>query len=145
MHRQPAFFSVSLVAWRIFLYAGLIFACVVLQASYLGLTSGLGFGFSNRDTPPAGKNPFGHRIDRTIENLKEGGMMYLPLAILAVMLETTNPWVQGAALTTMISRLLYVPIYLAGIPLLRTLVWTPGLFAIPAMGYGIWLGLGPSA
>lgn len=132
----------SLVAWSILTYALLIFACVVLQPTRLALTGGMKYGLSNRDTVPPEKSAFAHRIDRTLGNLKEGGAMYLPLALLAVALDASNPWVHYAALATMISRALYVPIYLAGVPVVRTLVWTPSLLAVPAMAYGIWLGAG---
>ena len=63
--------------------------------------------------------------------------MYMPLALLAVSLGVSNEWTSGAALLTIISRLVYVPVFYLGIPVARTLVWLPSFFAIPALAIGI--------
>ena len=86
--------------------------------------------------------PFGRRVDRTLANLKEGAIIYLPLAVMAVALEISNTWTVVAAVTTIISRMLYVPIFFSGIPVLRTLIWAPSFVAIPIMAWGILAGLG---
>lgn len=130
----------TLEAQSILLYTLLIFGAVAVQAGYAASNAGTTFGFSNREVPQPGMGPAGHRIDRTLGNLKEGAIMYLPLALLAVCLDISNGWTSGAALVTILSRLIYVPIFYLGIPVLRTLVWAPGFFAIPAFAVGILLG-----
>ena len=78
----------TLEALSILVNAILISSAVAVQASYAaltaGLTAGLTFGFSNRDGAQPGRGPAGARIDKTLGNLKEGAIMYLPLALLAV-------------------------------------------------------------
>ena len=125
----------------IVIYALLIFAVVVVQASYAARTAGPAFGFSNRDQSQPDMGPFGHRIDKTLGNLKEGALMYLPLALLAVGLEISNDWTAGAALVTIVSRLLYVPIFFFGISIVRTLIWAPSFLAVPALAVGIVIGI----
>lgn len=69
--------------------------------------------------------------------------MYLPLALLAVSLDISNGWTYSAALLTIISRLLYVPIFVLGIRTIRTIVWIPSFAAVPLMSVGIMLGAAP--
>ena len=132
----------TIEALSILVYALLLFAVIATQAAYAGITAGNDFGFSNRDDPQPGLGPFGRRVNKTLANLKEGAIVYLPLALTAVALEVSNTWTLVAAVTTIISRALYVPIFLAGIPVLRTLLWTPSFVAIPLMAWGIATGLG---
>lgn len=132
----------TIEALSILIYVLLLFAVVATQATYAGITAGNDFGFSNRDDPQPGLGPFGRRVNKTLANLKEGAIIYLPLAVMAVALDVSNTWTIVAAVTTIISRVLYVPIYFAGIPVLRTLIWAPGFVAIPLMAWGIMAGLG---
>ena len=48
--------------------------------------------------------------------------MYLPLALVSVSLEISNEWTHGAAFVMILSRLIYVPVFVLGIPVARTLV-----------------------
>jgi uncharacterized MAPEG superfamily protein len=130
----------TLEALSILIYALLIFGAVAVQATYAALTAGLAFGFSNRDGAQPGMGPAGLRIDKTLGNLKEGATMYLPLALLAVSLDISNAWTWGAALVTIVSRLIYAPVFYLGIPVMRTLVWGPSFAAIPAIAFGIIVG-----
>jgi uncharacterized MAPEG superfamily protein len=66
--------------------------------------------------------------------------MYLPLAVSVVALDISNGWTYFATLATILSRLLYVPLYLLGISTLQTFVWAPSFLAIPAMAIGIIVG-----
>lgn len=126
----------SVEALSIVVYALLAFGAVAVQASYLSLTAGVPFGFSNREDAPPEKGPAGQRIDKTLANLKEGAVMYLPLALLAVGLDISNGWTSGAAVVAIVSILLYVPIFYLGIPVVRTLVWAPGFLSIPVLAVG---------
>lgn len=130
----------TLEALSIVIYAILIFGAVAVQASYAAVTAGLAFGFSNRESAQPGMGPAGARIDKALGNLKEGAVMYLPLALLAVSLDISNSWTWGAALVTILSRLVYVPVFYLGIPVMRTLVWVPSFAAIPALAVGIVVG-----
>jgi uncharacterized MAPEG superfamily protein len=130
----------TLEALSILIYALLIFGVVTLQAGYAALTAGLAFGFSNRMDPQPGMGPFGDRINRTPGNLKEGAIMYFPLAIMAVVFDISNGWTYHAVFATILSRLIYIPIYLLGVTTLRTIVWSPSFIAIPVMALGIAIG-----
>ena len=128
-------------AWSIVIYGLLIFLVVAFQGGYQSATETTEFGFSNRETPSPNKGAMGHRIDRTLDNLKEGALMYVPLALLAVHFGISNSFTFYAALMTIMSRIAYVPIYVFGVTTIRTFVWAPSFLAIPLLVYGIFLGL----
>ena len=130
----------TLEALSIVIYAFLIFAAILVQALYSSRTAGPAYGISNREGDPPGMGAAGLRIDRTLANLKVGAIMYLPLALLAVSMDISNGWTSGAALLTIASRLIYVPLFYLGIPVVRTLVWAPSFVAIPVLAAGILIG-----
>jgi uncharacterized MAPEG superfamily protein len=130
----------TLEAFSILLYALLIFGAVAVQATHSARTAGPAYGFSNREGAPPGMGAAGLRIDKALANLKEGAVMYLPLALLAVSLDISNAWTWGAAVLTIVSRLIYVPVFYLGNPVVRTLVWAPSFVAIPVLAVGIMIG-----
>jgi len=126
----------------VLVYVGLLFVTMLIQATYSSRTAGIAYNLSNHDKPQPNKRPVGIRIDNTLNNLKEGALMFLPLALLVIHLDISNAWTYYAALATIISRVLYVPIYIAGIEKIRTIIFVPSLLAIPALAFGLFLGFG---
>ena len=61
----------------------------------------------------------------TVENL----VVFAPLAIAVVVLEVGDGLTAGAAMVFFFARLAYYPIYLAGLPLVRTLAFLAGVGA----------------
>lgn len=127
--------------WSVIVYVALLFMVVVVQASVLTKNAGAAYNLSNRTGQRADKTDFETRVDNALGNLKEGAVMFLPLMLLAILFEITNDWVYFAALLTIISRLLYVPVYFIGIEKIRTLIFLPSLLAIPLLLVGIVTGL----
>lgn len=82
----------TLEAHGIPVYSFLIFGALAVQSTCSALTAGPAFGFSNREGAPPSTQATGLRIDKTPGNLKEGAIMYLPLALLAVNLDISNGW-----------------------------------------------------
>ena len=85
-------------------------------------------GARDEDLPPLGFLPA--RLERAQDNFLET----LPLAIIAlfgvVLADKTNAQTAIAAWVWLGARVLYLPLYWAGIPLVRTLVWGVGLLAL---------------
>ena len=97
------------------------------------LKEGILYAAGARDEPATDSILLG-RARRAHENLKEPIWLFLALAILT-MLPETGPTAQattGAALYV-IARVAYLPIYLAGIPWIRTLTFLAGLFGLILM------------
>jgi len=93
--------------------------------------NGMMVAFGNRESVvvPLG---IGGRADRAAKNMIEGMAMFLAL-VLAASIAGKAPQAAFGATVFFWARLVYWPVYLAGIPFLRTLVWLVsivGLFLI---------------
>jgi uncharacterized MAPEG superfamily protein len=88
----------------------------------------------NRDKQPE-DSLIAARLNRAKNNMMEALPLFLGLAMLALVKGgNTAPAVHGAT-TFLVARVVYVPIYAAGIPVVRSLVWLAG------MGGMLWMAL----
>jgi uncharacterized MAPEG superfamily protein len=123
------------VLWHVVCLAGVTWLSV-LMASLIrakGWTfPGLVYAMGNRDNPPPATALAG-RADRTAKNNLENFVLFLALAMVTHV-ANANP--ERATLGADIffwSRLAFVVVYYAGIPYLRTLVWTAGSVGLVIM------------
>ena len=65
----------------------------------------------------------GQRAARALANMQEAMPVFLGLALLNLMVAPEATMANTGALVFLIARTLYVAIYIAGIPVVRTLVW----------------------
>lgn len=63
------------------------------------------------------------RLHRAHRNLLESLPLFAALVLIAVVIEKTNDLTAIGAHTFFWARVLYVPVYAAGIPWFRTLIW----------------------
>ena len=81
-----------------------------------------------RDNPPE-TGVLGARSERALRNSEEALLVFLPLALLA------QP-VEGALLGAQIfvlARIAYVPVYIIGVPVLRSVIWAVGVVGLVLM------------
>ena len=109
----------------------IILLVLALYAVQLFLQETARFRFSlwdimgNRDKPPEMSVVAG-RLDRAKNNMLEALPLFLALALLALVKSGgTSETVQGA-LIFLVARVAYVPAYVSGIPILRSLIWLVG-------------------
>ena len=74
----------------------------------------------------------GERAARALANMHEALPVFLALALLNLIVGTAGMAVTGATLF-LIARVAYVAIYVAGVPVLRTLVWGLGWVGLALM------------
>ncbi|WP_084397707.1 MAPEG family protein [Henriciella aquimarina] len=107
----------------------ILLVLIAVQASSTILVNGLKWGFSARDVP-AREDAFSGRAKRALNNHIEGLLLF-GFSILMIEVSDLN-----SSLTTMggalyfWARLAYAPVYLIGIPVLRTLIWAVSLIGI---------------
>ncbi len=106
----------------------LVLALYVVQL-FLQETARFGFNLwaimGNRDTPPE-MSVVASRLDRAKNNMLEALPLFLALALLALVKSGgTSEAVQGAMIF-LFARVAYVPAYVSGIPILRSLIWLVG-------------------
>ena len=91
---------------------------------------GLDIGLGNRDNLNDA-TPMGGRAERAAKNSVEAAVFFLPLALIANAAGLDAEVLLGAQIAFW-ARIAYVPIYIAGIKYLRSLVWIVGV-----VGYGM--------
>lgn len=103
---------------------------------FLQETSRFGFDLwgimGNRDNLPEMSVVAG-RLDRAKNNMLEALPIFLALALLALIKGGAQTEVAHAALIFLIARVVYVPAYVSGIPILRSLVWLVGVVSLVMM------------
>lgn len=113
----------------------LVLALYMVQI-FLQETSRFGFDLrgilGNRDNPPE-LSVISGRLDRAKNNMMESLPIFLALALLALFKGVNQGEESRAALVFLVARILYVPAYVSGIPLLRSAVWLTGVAALVTM------------
>ena len=87
-------------------------------------------GLGNRDNLQEA-TPMGGRAERAAKNSIEAAVFFIPLALIANAAGLDAEVMLGAQVAFW-ARIAYVPIYIAGIKYLRSLVWIVGV-----VGYGM--------
>ena len=92
---------------------------------------GMGVAFGNRDDLPE-PTPLSGRADRAAKNMLEGMLLFVAVMLAAQMAGVAGPRVALGAQLFFWARLVYFPVYLAGIAYIRTAVW-----AVSIIGLGV--------
>ena len=103
----------------------------ILIAATLGTQQrGLKWNASARDGIPPPLTGIAGRVDRASHNFLET-FVFFAAAVLAVMItQKTNPSTALGVQIYFWARVAYLPVYAAGIPYLRTLVWAVSLYGL---------------
>jgi uncharacterized MAPEG superfamily protein len=75
----------------------------------------------------------GRRAVRALANMQEGLPVFITLALLNLVVTPGAPLALTGAWVFLVARVLDVAIYLAGVPVLRTLCWMAGLVGLAMM------------
>lgn len=96
---------------------------LVIATSLVTRDQGLAYNISPRDKAPPPVGPLAARMQRAFGNFRET-FVYFAVAVLVVtLLNKTNTTTALGAQLYFWARLVYVPVYAAGIPVARTLIW----------------------
>jgi uncharacterized MAPEG superfamily protein len=113
--------DLQLVAYAIVLTWVMVFAAAMLR-SRAWTPAGMKVAFGNRhDVPPP--TPVVERADRAAKNMVENLPLFIGLVAVAHLGNRYNARVELGAHLFFWARVAYWPIYLVGIPYVRTLVW----------------------
>ncbi len=116
----------------------IILLVLMLYMAQLFLQETSRFGFDmwgivgNRDNLPEMSVVAG-RLDRAKNNMLEALPIFLALALLALVKGGDTSEVAHAALIFLIARVVYVPAYVSGVPMLRSFVWLVGVASLVMM------------
>jgi uncharacterized MAPEG superfamily protein len=119
-----------LVAWSVVLLVVQICLQGMLATRELG--SGWNAGPRDGDKQPEGK--LAGRAARASKNLQETYPAFIGLALALAIVGDPSGWGLTGAWVWLACRILYIPLYLAGIPYIRSLVWLGSLAGLVLMG-----------
>ena len=126
--------EIKWLAWSIVL--GL--AYVLIAATLATQQRGLKWNASNRDGAAVPLTGAAARAARASSNFLET-FPFFAAAVLAVVLTKVNtPHTATGAAIYFWGRLAYLPIYIAGIPYVRTLVWAVSFWGLLQVLEGLW-------
>ncbi len=104
---------------------------ILLPAMLRNLETGIAYNAGARDRPASA--PVGTltaRLQRAQHNLFETLPLFAAAILIAHVAERTGALTYWGAVLYLAARVLYVPLYAAGIPFIRSLVWTVGLVGL---------------
>lgn len=125
-------FELQAVVWTTVILAGLI----GFQGGLVPVYQGFAWGLGNRDEARA-KTDLQSRTARTVSNHIEGMMVFVPLALVVVISDLSSTLTVWGAGLYLLGRVLFAPLYLIGIPYLRSLVWGVSLVGILMIGFEV--------
>ncbi|WP_199099168.1 MAPEG family protein [Dyella sp. ASV21] len=118
--------ELKLLGWSILL--GLVY---VMVAATLGSQQrGLKWNASNREGEPRALTGAGGRADRASRNFLETFVFFAAAVLAVVLAQRSNATTALGVQLYFWARLIYLPIYVIGIPYLRTLVWAVSMAGI---------------
>ena len=118
--------ELTILAWTLVL----ALVQVLLPAVLRNRETGIGYNASPRDEPGAPVGKLAGRLMRAQSNLFETLPVFAAAILIAHVASRENALTQWGAWLYLIARIVYVPLYAAGIPYIRSLVWTVSLAGI---------------
>ena len=101
----------------------LLFAHISLQGMLATRERGSAWNAGPRDGVMPALSPLAGRADRALANFKETYPAFIAAVLVVVVSGRMGGWSEAGAWLWLIARLVYIPLYLAGIPYIRSLVW----------------------
>jgi uncharacterized MAPEG superfamily protein len=98
-------------------------------------------GPRDEDKPVTGKAA---RLERAFRNYMETFPLFAAAVIAAMTVEKTGMLTWWGALIYVAARIIYVPLYVLGVPGLRTLVWFISIFGLLAVTIALFIPNGAS-
>lgn len=91
---------------------------------------GMPYSLGPRDVPGPALALLTERLRRAFHNFRETFVYFAVSVLVVTMLNRTNATTALGAQIYFWARLVYVPVYAAGVPLVRTLVWTASIVGL---------------
>ncbi|MYZ49294.1 MAPEG family protein [Propylenella binzhouense] len=125
--------ELSLLGWSVLL----LLVHITVQAVAVTRETGRDYNVGPRDEPHAAQKPLTGRSERALRNFLETYPAFVGLALaLAVSGEAGGAGAVGAHVWFW-SRIVYLPLYLAGIPYFRSFVWTVSVAGLLVMLFAL--------
>ena len=111
----------------------LLLVHIAAQVVSLTLERGAAWNAGPRDQGNAPHGRLAGRADRALRNFQETFPAFVLLAVMLMVLQRADGVGLLGALIWLVARGVYLPLYLTGVPYLRTLVWLVSLAGLSLM------------
>lgn len=108
-------------------------AYVLIAAAFSTWQRGLPWNAGNRDGEPKPLNKYAARADRANRNFLETFAFFAAATLAVVAMHKTGTQTTIGAQIYFWARVAYLPVYVIGIPYLRTAIWIASLWGILQM------------
>ncbi|MGF6173218.1 MAPEG family protein [Ensifer sp. 4252] len=127
--------AVSTEIWVLGWSVVLLIAHILVQALSFDLSGDLGIKYllGPRDEQRVSKSIVAGRLLRSLNNMLETYPAFVALAIALAVTGKTGGLGALGAVTWLIARMVYTALYVAGVPVLRTIVWFVSIIALLLM------------
>lgn len=122
-------FELAVAGWLTIIYILL----VMLQGGLVPGRQGFGWGLGSRDQIVE-KSVFQRRVDRTVANHGQAMLMFVPLILLGEFAGIANDMTRLAGGLFLLGRIMFAPLYLAGVA-----YWRSAAFALTLVAMVIYL------
>lgn len=119
----------TLAAWSVVL----LVVHILLQGALATRELGVDWNAGPRDEGRRPAGPLAGRAERASANFRETYPGFLALCLALALTGDPSGWGLAGALVWFAARIVYLPLYLAGVPVVRSLVWAAGLFGLAVM------------
>jgi uncharacterized MAPEG superfamily protein len=116
----------------------LLLVQIVAQTLSLARDAGLPYAMSPRDSADPAISTLTKRLGRALANLLETYPAFVALALALLFLNKAQGLGASGAAVWFWARVVYVPVYAAGIPALRTGIWAVSIIGLVMMLVGLW-------
>ncbi|WP_075291636.1 MAPEG family protein [Pararhizobium arenae] len=106
---------------------------ISLQGHLATMELGSAWNAGPRDEQKAPSGKYAGRADRASKNFRETYPAFVGLALALAIAGDPGGWGLIGAWLWLISRLVYIPLYLGGVPYIRSLVWLGSLAGLLIM------------
>ncbi|MBL8537859.1 MAG: MAPEG family protein [Hyphomonadaceae bacterium] len=127
--------ELTMLAWTLVLAFVQILLFDVARTGQYGLKWNVGA----RDAQMPALSPVAERLKRAQDNLFETLPLFIAAILIAHVADRNGPLTAYGAQIYLAGRVLYVPLYAFGVPVLRSLVW---LASTAGLGMVVWALLG---
>ncbi|HEY0063244.1 MAG TPA: MAPEG family protein [Telluria sp.] len=106
---------------------------IMLVAGLRSAETGLGYNMGARDAPAPPMRPVTARLKRAQDNLFETLPLFAAAVLAAHVAGREGDWTLYGSYAYLGARVLYVPLYAFGVPILRSVVWTVAVAGLVAV------------
>ncbi|WP_266181579.1 MAPEG family protein [Dyella humicola] len=125
--------ELKMLGWSILL--GVIY--ILIAATLASPQRGMAWVASNREGESKPLSGAAGRSDRASKNFLETFVFFAAAVLAVVAAQRTNASTALGAQLFFWARVVYLPVYLIGIPYLRTLVWATSLAGLLMVAFGL--------